>query len=48
MLNRIYLIDFNANRRFLLDKTQHMIGGFGKLEGEPPGKFSLISGTPSG
>ncbi|MCJ1307919.1 hypothetical protein MMC25_001567 [Agyrium rufum] len=30
------LIDSHANRNFLLEKTQHVIGGFGKLPGDPP------------
>ena len=38
MLNKVHLLDFNANRRYLLDKTQHTVGGFGKLPGDPPGK----------
>lgn len=36
MLNQVHLMDFNANRRYLLEKTQHIIGGFGKLPGDPP------------
>lgn len=34
-------MDFNANRRYLLEKTQHMIGGFGKMPGDPPGKSAI-------
>lgn len=43
MLKKTYLIDVNANRNFLLQKTQHLIGGFAKLPqpGTPPGKFPL-------
>lgn len=40
-LNKIHLMDFNANRRYLLEKTQHMIGGFGKMAGDPPGKPAI-------
>ena len=40
MLNREHLQDFNAIRHYLLDKTQHMIGGFGKLPGDVPGPYS--------
>ena len=43
-------MDFNANRRYLLDKTQHIIGGFAKMPGDPPGKpssLNLPSSTPS-
>ncbi|KAA6416322.1 MAG: hypothetical protein FRX48_01042 [Lasallia pustulata] len=36
ILKKIHLIDFNANRRYLLEKTQHLIGGFGKTPGDPP------------
>jgi geranylgeranyl transferase type-1 subunit beta len=31
MLKKLYLFDINANRRFLLEKTRHIIGGFMKL-----------------
>lgn len=31
MLKKLSLIDINANRRFLLEKTRHVIGGFSKL-----------------
>jgi geranylgeranyl transferase type-1 subunit beta len=31
------LINTEASRRFLLEKTQHQIGGFGKCPGNPPG-----------
>ncbi|KAI4120567.1 MAG: hypothetical protein LQ347_007075 [Umbilicaria vellea] len=41
ILKKIHLIDFNANRRYLLEKTQHIIGGFGKMPGDPPGKPPL-------
>ncbi len=37
ILNKVHLMDFNANRRYLLEKTQHVVGGFGKLPGEDPG-----------
>jgi geranylgeranyl transferase type-1 subunit beta len=30
------LIDAEALQRFLLGKTQHFIGGFGKCSGDPP------------
>ena len=38
MLHRQHLQDFNAVERYLLDKTQHRIGGFGKMPGDAPGK----------
>lgn len=43
MLKKIYLLDVNANRNFLLEKTQHRIGGFAKLPqaGTPPGRFAV-------
>ncbi|KAI9872239.1 MAG: hypothetical protein M1830_001875, partial [Pleopsidium flavum] len=36
ILNKVHLMNFNANRRYLLEKTQHVVGGFGKLPGEDP------------
>ncbi|CAD6577874.1 MAG: Geranylgeranyl transferase type-1 subunit beta [Alectoria sarmentosa] len=36
MLKREHIQDFNAIRYYLLDKTQHMVGGFGKLPGDGP------------
>lgn len=36
MLNREHIQNFNAIRHYLLDKTQHIIGGFGKLPGDVP------------
>ncbi|KAM3065920.1 geranylgeranyl transferase type-1 subunit beta [Clarireedia jacksonii] len=36
MLGHSDLINKDGARRFLLEKTQHMIGGFGKLPGNPP------------
>ena len=33
------LINQEAVRRFLLEQTQHRIGGFGKAPGNPPGTF---------
>lgn len=43
MLKREHIQDFNAIRYYLLDKTQHMIGGFGKLPGDGPGPFSSMA-----
>lgn len=42
LLKKLHLIDLKANRRFLLEKTQHFIGGFSKLPtpGSPPGTCS--------
>ncbi|KAL8702940.1 MAG: hypothetical protein Q9201_003894 [Fulgogasparrea decipioides] len=50
ILNRIYLLDQHALRRYLIEKTQHRIGGFGKLPGDPPGKSwrsQLLDQPPS-
>lgn len=35
-LHMQHLADTEACRRYLLDKTQHMVGGFGKNPGDPP------------
>lgn len=36
-MDSLNVIDAEANRRYLLEKTQHIIGGFGKCVGDPPG-----------
>ncbi|KAF2109043.1 geranylgeranyl transferas-like protein type i beta subunit [Lophiotrema nucula] len=36
MLDHLELIDTRPIRRWLLDKTQHVVGGFSKLPGDPP------------
>lgn len=38
MLDRYFVVDGDRNRRYLLERTQHLIGGFGKGPGDPPGK----------
>ncbi|KAL8821803.1 MAG: hypothetical protein Q9223_000215 [Gallowayella weberi] len=38
ILNSLHLLDQEALRRYLLEKTQHRIGGFGKLPGDVPGR----------
>ncbi|THC87854.1 hypothetical protein EYZ11_012698 [Aspergillus tanneri] len=38
MMDRLSLVDVARNRRYLLEKTQHIVGGFGKGVGEPPGR----------
>lgn len=45
MLGSLDLIDQDALSRYLLSETQHQIGGFGKLPGDPPGR-SLSSSIP--
>ena len=37
MLNQYGVVDETRNRRYLLEKTQHLVGGFGKGPGDPPG-----------
>lgn len=46
VLKKLHLIDTKANRRFLLEKTQHFIGGFSKLPQpeSPPGMYSFRGG----
>ena len=36
MLGHLDLIDAGSCRQFLLQKTQHTVGGFGKTPGDPP------------
>ncbi|KAJ6092939.1 Terpenoid cyclases/protein prenyltransferase alpha-alpha toroid [Penicillium sp. IBT 16267x] len=36
MLDRYCVIDDVRNRRYLLEKVQHLVGGFGKSVGDPP------------
>ncbi|KAL4881487.1 terpenoid cyclases/protein prenyltransferase alpha-alpha toroid [Aspergillus karnatakaensis] len=36
MLGKLSMVDANGNRGYLLGKTQHLVGGFGKGVGEPP------------
>ncbi|KAJ5944859.1 hypothetical protein N7516_005027 [Penicillium verrucosum] len=36
MLDQYSVIDEVRNRRYLLEKTQHLVGGFGKGPGDPP------------
>ncbi|TXB95433.1 hypothetical protein FocTR4_00016844 [Fusarium oxysporum f. sp. cubense] len=38
------LINWESNRRFLLEKTQHSIGGFGKQPGYPPDMYHALLG----
>ena len=44
-MDRLALVDATRNRRYLLEKTQHIVGGFGKGVGEPPGEFSVCPWT---
>ncbi|GAD96369.1 geranylgeranyl transferase beta subunit, putative [Paecilomyces variotii No. 5] len=36
MMDRLHLVDSAGIRNYLLEKTQHIVGGFGKTVGEPP------------
>jgi hypothetical protein len=47
LLGRQNLANPAANRRYLLDKTQHLIGGFGKKEGNPPDIYHAYLGLAS-
>ncbi|KAL9605133.1 MAG: hypothetical protein Q9219_000067 [cf. Caloplaca sp. 3 TL-2023] len=42
LLDSLHLVDLDALRDYLFNKTQHQIGGFGKLPGDPPGKSSHV------
>jgi geranylgeranyl transferase type-1 subunit beta len=45
-MGHISLVDTPGLRHYLLDKTQHLIGGFGKAVGEPPGETIFYSSSP--
>jgi len=45
MLDRYSVIDDDRNRRYLLEKTQHLIGGFGKAVRDPPGNENESTGS---
>ncbi|OJD32468.1 geranylgeranyl transferase type i beta subunit [Diplodia corticola] len=36
MLGKVHLVSQPTARRYLLEKTQHLVGGFGKVPGDPP------------
>jgi geranylgeranyl transferase type-1 subunit beta len=36
VLGHLDIVDTKPIRRWLLDRTQHLVGGFGKLPGDPP------------
>lgn len=44
VLNRLHLIEPSSKRRYLLEKTQHLAGGFGKLPGDPPDLYHSYLG----
>ncbi|KAK8202926.1 geranylgeranyl transferase-like protein type i beta subunit [Phyllosticta capitalensis] len=47
MLDKLHLTSEGAMRRYLLDKTQHVVGGFGKLPGDPPDIYHSYLGLAS-
>lgn len=42
MLNSLHILDQGALGRYLIEKTQHRIGGFGKLPGDVPGMSIML------
>lgn len=40
------MVDADRNRRYLLEKTQHFVGGFGKGVGELPGELDILCFLP--
>lgn len=44
MMGQNVLIDREGTRRWLMKKTQHMIGGFGKMPGYPPDIYHSYMG----
>jgi geranylgeranyl transferase type-1 subunit beta len=45
LLGHLHIVDRKPIRRWLLDKTQHMVGGFGKLPGDHPDAYHSFLGT---
>jgi len=43
-LNKLYLANLDANRKYLLERTTHFIGGFGKHPGDPPDVYHSYLG----
>lgn len=44
MLGKLHIADREACRGYLLDKTQHRVGGFGKHPGDPPDVYHSYLG----
>ncbi|KAK3384913.1 terpenoid cyclases/protein prenyltransferase alpha-alpha toroid [Podospora didyma] len=44
-LGKVDMIDQKSTRRFLLERMQHKIGGFGKFPGSPPDVYHACFGT---
>ena len=47
LLGRVSVVDMPPSRRFLLDITQHRIGGFSKSAGGPPDIYHSYLGLAS-
>ncbi|KAL1993044.1 hypothetical protein VTN49DRAFT_3801 [Thermomyces lanuginosus] len=47
ILGQASLIDAASHRRYLLEKTQHLMGGFGKCVGDPPDLYHAYLGLVS-
>lgn len=44
VLGHLDIVDTRPIRKWLLDKTQHMVGGFGKVTGDPPDLYHSFMG----
>ncbi|KAL6709681.1 geranylgeranyl transferase type-1 subunit beta [Coniothyrium glycines] len=44
ILGYLHIINKQPIRKWLLDKTQHMVGGFGKVTGDPPDMYHSFLG----
>ncbi|KAF2429855.1 terpenoid cyclases/Protein prenyltransferase [Tothia fuscella] len=44
LLDKVSLASPDPNRHYLLDKTQHIVGGFGKVAGNPPDLYHSFLG----
>jgi len=44
ILNKPQIVNSASNRRYLLERTQHIVGGFGKLPGDPPDLYHSYLG----
>jgi geranylgeranyl transferase type-1 subunit beta len=44
ILGYMHIIDQAPIRKWLLDKTQHIVGGFGKVTGDPPDMYHSFLG----
>lgn len=44
ILGHLDIVDPKPIRKWLLDKTQHMVGGFGKVTGDPPDMYHSFLG----